>query len=95
MWKSGVRGDVLICQLGAAMSGIVVDVVLVRRRHGVSDAPLVLCRSPLSADIARVACGQQVRKHGLCKTVWPSGLRRWLKAPVRKGVGSNPTAVIH
>ena len=27
-------------------------------------------------------------------TVWPSGLRRWLKAPVRKGVGSNPTAVI-
>ena len=28
------------------------------------------------------------------KTVWPSGVRRWLKAPVRKGVGSNPTAVI-
>ena len=27
------------------------------------------------------------------KTVWPNGLRRWLKAPVRKGVGSNPTAV--
>ena len=27
------------------------------------------------------------------RTVWPSGLRRWLKAPVRKGVGSNPTAV--
>ena len=27
------------------------------------------------------------------KTVWPSGLRRWLKALVRKGVGSNPTAV--
>ena len=26
-------------------------------------------------------------------TVWPSGLRRWLKAPVCKGVGSNPTAV--
>ena len=32
--------------------------------------------------------------HGLqALTVWPSGLRRWLKAPVRKGVGSNPTAV--
>ena len=30
----------------------------------------------------------------LIRTVWPSGLRRWLKAPVRKGVGSNPTAVI-
>ena len=28
------------------------------------------------------------------KTVWPSGLRRWLQAPVRKGVGPNPTAVI-
>ena len=28
------------------------------------------------------------------KTVWPSGLRRWLKAPFRKGVGSNLTAVI-
>ena len=26
-------------------------------------------------------------------TVWPSGLRRWLQAPVRKGEGSNPTAV--
>ena len=26
-------------------------------------------------------------------TVWPSGLRRWLQAPVRKGVGSKPTAV--
>ena len=30
----------------------------------------------------------------IASTVWPSGLRRWLKAPVRKGVGSNPTAVI-
>ena len=28
------------------------------------------------------------------KTLWPSGLRRWLKAPVRKGMGSNPTGVI-
>ena len=27
------------------------------------------------------------------KTVWPSGLRRWLQAPVRKGLGSSPTAV--
>ena len=27
-------------------------------------------------------------------TPWPSGLRRWLKAQVRKGVGSNPTGVI-
>ena len=28
------------------------------------------------------------------QAAWPSGLRRWLQAPVRKGVGSNPTAVI-
>ena len=26
-------------------------------------------------------------------TLWPSGLRRWLKAPFRQGVGSNPTGV--
>ena len=38
------------------------------------------------------ACGQ-ARRAVAPKTVWPSGLRRWLKAPVRKGVGSNPTAV--
>ena len=27
-------------------------------------------------------------------TLWPSRLRRWLKAPFRKGVGPNPTGVI-
>jgi hypothetical protein len=30
----------------------------------------------------------------LSETLWPSGLRRWLQAPVRKGVGSNPTGVM-
>jgi hypothetical protein len=35
----------------------------------------------------------QKRKWTSIKTLWPSGLRRWLKAPVRKGVGSNPTGV--
>jgi hypothetical protein len=35
----------------------------------------------------------QKRKCTSIKTLWPSGLRRWLKAPVRKGVGSNPTGV--
>ena len=29
----------------------------------------------------------------LPRTLWPSGPRRWLKAPFRKGVGSNPTGV--
>ena len=28
-------------------------------------------------------------------TIWPCGLRRWLQAPVRKSVGSNPTAVVY
>jgi hypothetical protein len=47
-----------------------------------------------SEDAAK--CHEQINGTFLsqCKTVWPSGLRRWLKAPVRKGVGSNPTAVI-
>ena len=27
------------------------------------------------------------------KVAWPSGLRRWFKAPVVTGVGSNPTAI--
>jgi hypothetical protein len=27
-------------------------------------------------------------------TLWPSGLRRWLKAPFLKGVGSNPRGAI-
>ena len=28
------------------------------------------------------------------RTAWPSGLRRYVQVVVRKGVGSNPTAVI-
>ena len=28
------------------------------------------------------------------KTLWPCGLRHWLKAQVRKGAGSHPTGVI-
>jgi hypothetical protein len=31
---------------------------------------------------------------GCLEPVWPSGLRRWLGAPVREGMGSNPTVVI-
>ena len=46
----------------------------------------------------RCACKRHTAEVDSCgvkqtKTVWPSGLRRWLKAPFRKGVGSNPTAV--
>ena len=47
-----------------------------------------------SALIAASSLGSVLCKAGgQSMTVWPSGLRRWLKAPVRKGVGSNPTAV--
>ena len=46
-------------------------------------------------EAARVHWDVQIETARLVKTVWPSGLRRWLKAPVRKGVGSNPTAVIY
>ena len=42
---------------------------------------------------ARDGNASQKRKCTSIKTLWPSGLRRWLKAPVRKGVGSNPTGV--
>ena len=55
-------------------------------------------RAPMRAP----ECSQRASAHFIpvrwraaaIKTLWPSGLRRWLKAPVRKGVGSNPTAVI-
>ena len=49
---------------------------------------------------SNIICFGHLFNHYICqsmktvKTVWPSGLRRWLKAPFRKGVGSNPTAVI-
>ena len=47
-----------------------------------------------TAHVQTVFYGVPVFIHFLTiKTVWPSGLRRWLKAPFRKSVGSNPTAV--
>ena len=47
-----------------------------------------LCQQHVRVNVA--ACGSDLQA---AMTVWPSGLRRWLKAPFRKGVGSNPTAV--
>ena len=61
---------------------------------------LQLTKCGETAAQSRSTCGAALPKHprfarcAFAKTVWPSGLRRWLKAPVRKGVGSNPTAVI-
>ena len=37
---------------------------------------------------------RNVRQGTATKVRWPSGLRRQLKALVRKGVGSNPTLII-
>ena len=48
--------------------------------------PAILQVIPVSRFISWLRCLPNM-------TVWPSGLRRWLKVPVRKGVGSNPTAV--
>ncbi len=45
------------------------------------------------ADRGRAAVSELDFAKPTPKTGWPSGRRRWLQAPVRKGVGSNPTAV--
>ena len=58
--------------------------------HGV---PHRCGESLATAPLSRGGHVRVVRPPALSKTVWPSGLRRWLQAPVRKGVGSNPTAV--
>ena len=45
-------------------------------------------------EATHVSANIMVRHHKtVSMTVWPSGLRRWLQAPVRKGVESNPTTV--
>jgi hypothetical protein len=44
--------------------------------------------------LARTILECMVWMNLISRTLWPSGLRRWLKAPFRKGVGSNPTGVI-
>ena len=46
-----------------------------------------------SSEIVKMAGRVHGKVSMLAGTVFPSGLRRWLQAPVRKGVGSNPTAV--
>ena len=64
------------------------------------NAPLVGRRSHPCMPKNRTPAAQKITVNNvltldchLTRTVWPSGLRRWLQAPVRKGVGSNPTAV--
>ena len=48
---------------------------------------------PQKQDTLKFFVGSEIWLASSTRTVWPSGLRRWLQAPVRKGVGSNPTAV--
>ena len=43
--------------------------------------------------VFRIFLGSTVFPRPPSSTTWPSGLRRCVKAAVRKGVGSNPTAV--
>ena len=51
-----------------------------------------LCASH-AARVSHQAESLKLRIPACASTVCLSGLRRWLQAPVRKGVGSNPTAV--
>ena len=53
-----------------------------------------LFRSPLCHFLGGTRRSIAGNSEFLTRTAWLSGLRRWLQAPVRKGVGSNPTAVI-
>ena len=62
-----------------------------RRRQNKGAAPLTAWM-PLYVPCSRLVV---ITAESLAPmTVWPGGLRRWLKAPFRKGVGSNPTAVM-
>ncbi len=72
--------------------------VLVARLTAPGVLLMMLHRGPTGAQVAqsnRTPHGGEAtcQRAGESRTVWPSGLRRWLQAPVRKGVGSNPTAV--
>ena len=52
-----------------------------------------LFRSPLCHFLGGTRCFAPGNMEFLTRTAWRSGLRRWLQAPVRKGVGSSHTAV--
>ena len=66
---------------------------VVDKRTGGYNAALVATTRRTSTPTTSGKWNQQSEQRST-RTVWPSGLRRWLQAPVRKGVGSNPTAVI-
>ena len=55
--------------------------------------PTRLCQCCVFSQLGNAVLQIVLQRRLEDRTVWPSGLRRWLQAPVRKGVGSNPTAV--
>ena len=90
--------------------GVVIPMKEIRNRRGWTSSVLVMVSCVFKGMLgccgnSAIICKAQwsalaniSHNAGNCQswylTVWPSGLRRWLQAPVRKGVGSNPTAVI-
>ena len=95
VWPSGLRR----CAPQGAHNRCCQDVAIAKVRcRGVYPRSAAAVRNGV-----RCACCQRLPQASVClrcghalsgETVWPSGLRRWLQAPVRKGVGSNPTAII-
>ena len=62
------------------------------KRNGLRNVVQALARKGLDSERPEVSTVAQVVAmiNSTFKTVWQSGLRCWLQAPVRKGVGSNP-----
>ena len=52
-----------------------------------------LCDAEVGQDFCNGAIALRYYDSNIVRTLWPSGLRRWLEAPVRKGAGSNATGV--
>ena len=78
--------------------------ILLERLHTCCGTAVLWSSKPCKlVDGRRESCAHKAvaRQLAICiatkdmasRTLWPSGLRRWLKAPFRKGVGSNPTGV--
>ena len=90
---------VLTCQFARVVKGV--DLRSTGRKTAWVRTPQLTSLMLSRAEMQRMRLEQRATQMSLVlagrprrnMTVWPSGLRRWLKAPFRKGVGSNPTAV--
>ena len=90
MWNASVA----LCRPGAPAANVACGPARASHRqanqhqgHRCSQCPAGTCEHHATV------CVEPTLRTWANMTVWPSGLRRWLQAPVRKGVGSNPTAV--